>query len=33
VIEVRLAGQPSVFERFDLPGIAFYWRKLGRAAP
>jgi glyoxylase-like metal-dependent hydrolase (beta-lactamase superfamily II) len=35
-IGARLAaarGSPSAFERFDLPGIAFYWRRFRRSAP
>jgi glyoxylase-like metal-dependent hydrolase (beta-lactamase superfamily II) len=35
-IDARLAGapgKPSAFDRFDLPGLAFYWRRFGRSTP
>ncbi len=28
-VAARLSGRPSAFERFDLPGIAYYWARRG----
>ncbi len=26
-VAIRMSGRPSAFERFDLPGIAYYWAR------